>query len=351
MREAADGARVRAGGPAARPADHRAQGHRAPADGGRPQRGPRRDRHRRGRARGRGAGVLRPPGPGGRAQGLRARQGRGPRRRASWSAASSRTCTTRTPPLGVPKQVLVPVEPDDLDALRGVAAPLQRGSRVDDPGAAAGRQAGAAGDGHPQRQGGVHPPPPAAGQRPQQPGRALNELQEHLGLPEAPLRIECYDMSHIQGTDYVGSMVVLEDGLPKKSRVPAVQGRTCRATTTSRPWRRCSPGGSPPTSPSGDKPRGRARRASSPTRRSCCSSTAARASSAWPCGCVRELGPRRRDPRRRAGQAVRGGLRAGRRPTRSASRGSPRRCTCCSASATRPTASPSPTTASCAASG
>ncbi len=47
--------------------------------------------------------------------------------------------------------------------------------------------------------------------------RALNELQEHLGLPEAPLRIECYDMSHIQGTDYVGSMVVLEDGLPKKS--------------------------------------------------------------------------------------------------------------------------------------
>ncbi len=47
--------------------------------------------------------------------------------------------------------------------------------------------------------------------------RALNELQEYLGLPEAPLRIECYDMSHIQGTDYVGSMVVTEDGLPKKS--------------------------------------------------------------------------------------------------------------------------------------
>ena len=43
--------------------------------------------------------------------------------------------------------------------------------------------------------------------------RALNELQEWLELPEAPLRIECYDMSHIQGTDYVGSMVVVEDGL------------------------------------------------------------------------------------------------------------------------------------------
>jgi excinuclease ABC subunit C len=47
--------------------------------------------------------------------------------------------------------------------------------------------------------------------------RALNELQEALSLPEAPLRIECYDMSHLQGTDYVGSMVVLEDGLPRTS--------------------------------------------------------------------------------------------------------------------------------------
>ena len=47
--------------------------------------------------------------------------------------------------------------------------------------------------------------------------RALSELQEYLDLPAAPLRIECYDMSHIQGSDYVGSMVVLEDALPKKS--------------------------------------------------------------------------------------------------------------------------------------
>ena len=46
--------------------------------------------------------------------------------------------------------------------------------------------------------------------------RALTELQHHLDLPEAPLRIECYDMAHLQGTDYVGSMVVLEDGLPAK---------------------------------------------------------------------------------------------------------------------------------------
>lgn len=47
--------------------------------------------------------------------------------------------------------------------------------------------------------------------------RALQELQTHLQLPNAPLRIECYDMSHLQGTDYVGSMVVLEDAVPRKS--------------------------------------------------------------------------------------------------------------------------------------
>ncbi len=46
--------------------------------------------------------------------------------------------------------------------------------------------------------------------------RALTELQQILGLPEAPLRIECFDMAHLQGTDYVGSMVVMEDGLPAK---------------------------------------------------------------------------------------------------------------------------------------
>ena len=46
--------------------------------------------------------------------------------------------------------------------------------------------------------------------------RALSELQAVLDLPEAPLRIECYDMAHLQGTDYVGSMVVMEDGLPNK---------------------------------------------------------------------------------------------------------------------------------------
>ncbi len=56
--------------------------------------------------------------------------------------------------------------------------------------------------------------------------RALNNLQECLGMPEAPLRIECYDMSHLQGSDYVGSMVVMEDGLPRKSEYRRFKVRT-----------------------------------------------------------------------------------------------------------------------------
>jgi excinuclease ABC subunit C len=47
--------------------------------------------------------------------------------------------------------------------------------------------------------------------------RALVELADRLGLDQAPLRIECYDISNLGPTDMVGSMVVFEDGLPKRS--------------------------------------------------------------------------------------------------------------------------------------
>jgi len=47
---------------------------------------------------------------------------------------------------------------------------------------------------------------------------ALSGLQEALGLENAPLRIECYDISHLSGSGTVGSMVVFEDGLPRKDQ-------------------------------------------------------------------------------------------------------------------------------------
>ncbi|MFZ6992146.1 excinuclease ABC subunit UvrC [Curtobacterium sp. RRHDQ66] len=47
---------------------------------------------------------------------------------------------------------------------------------------------------------------------------ALADIQDALGMTEAPLRMECYDISHLQGTNVVASMVVFEDGLPRKDQ-------------------------------------------------------------------------------------------------------------------------------------
>ena len=120
------------------------------------------------------------------------------------------------PPNGVPKSVLVPDEVDDtplyeewLSSLRGSRVQVrvpQRGDKRELQ-ATVTRNAREEFVRHRLKRASDH----------NSRSRALNDLQEHLGLPEAPLRIECYDMSHIQGSDYVGSMVVMEDGLPKKS--------------------------------------------------------------------------------------------------------------------------------------
>ncbi|GHA83031.1 excinuclease ABC subunit UvrC [Streptomyces chryseus] len=56
--------------------------------------------------------------------------------------------------------------------------------------------------------------------------RALEEIAEALGLDSAPLRIECFDISHLQGDDVVASMVVFEDGLPRKSEYRRFQIKT-----------------------------------------------------------------------------------------------------------------------------
>ncbi len=119
------------------------------------------------------------------------------------------------PPLGVPKQVLVPVEPDDLATYEEWLCHL-RGSRVQVRVPVRGdkrslqqtvtRNATEEFNRHRLRRASDH----------NSRSRALTELQDLLGLPEAPLRIECYDMAHLQGSDYVGSMVVFEDGLPNK---------------------------------------------------------------------------------------------------------------------------------------
>jgi excinuclease ABC subunit C len=119
------------------------------------------------------------------------------------------------PPLGVPKQVLVPVEPDDLATyeewlshVRGSKVQLRVPMRGDKRALheTVTRNAREEFNRHRLRRASDH----------NSRSRALTELQDLLGLPEAPLRIECYDMAHLQGSDYVGSMVVFEDGLPNK---------------------------------------------------------------------------------------------------------------------------------------
>jgi excinuclease ABC subunit C len=116
----------------------------------------------------------------------------------------------------MPKQVLVPLDPDDVDLYQRWLSEL-RGShvavRVPHRGDKRALQQTVTNNAreelvrHRLRRASDH----------NSRAKALNELQDDLGLPEPPLRIECYDMSHLQGTDYVGSMVVMEDGLPKKS--------------------------------------------------------------------------------------------------------------------------------------
>lgn len=119
------------------------------------------------------------------------------------------------PPLGVPKMVLASVLPSSVGTLEEWLS-TERGSRVEIRVPARGdkrdllemvdRNAKEDFHRHRLRRSSDH----------NSRSRALSELQDLLGLPEAPLRIECYDMAHLQGTDYVGSMVVLEDGLPAK---------------------------------------------------------------------------------------------------------------------------------------
>jgi excinuclease ABC subunit C len=127
--------------------------------------------------------------------------------------------------LGVPKEVLVPVEPDDL-GLYETWLTGQRGSRVTVrvPQRGDKRSLQTTVTQNAKEEFVRHRLKRSADHNAR--ARAINALQEALDLPDAPLRIECYDMSHIQGTDYVGSMVVMEDALPKKSDYRRFQVRS-----------------------------------------------------------------------------------------------------------------------------
>ncbi|KQR98664.1 excinuclease ABC subunit C [Williamsia sp. Leaf354] len=116
----------------------------------------------------------------------------------------------------VPREVLVPVLPPDageftrwLSDLRGAAVDLRVPQRGDKKALmeTVERNAGEALTRHKLRRAGDLTTRSAA----------LTEIQETLGLDIAPLRIECIDISHVQGTDVVASLVVFEDGLPRKS--------------------------------------------------------------------------------------------------------------------------------------
>jgi excinuclease ABC subunit C len=116
----------------------------------------------------------------------------------------------------VPREVLVPCLPDNaeqlttwLSELRGSRVSLRVPQRGDKKALAetVARNAQEALQQHKLRRAGDFNARSAA----------LQSIQDSLGLAEAPLRIECVDISHVQGTDVVASLVVFEDGLPRKS--------------------------------------------------------------------------------------------------------------------------------------
>jgi excinuclease ABC subunit C len=123
---------------------------------------------------------------------------------------------TEGPAADLPREVLVPELPSDVDALTDWLSQLRRARvslRVPQRGdkkallETVARNAGEALVQHKLKR---------AGDLTAR-SRALEEIAAGLGLSAAPLRIECYDVSQIQGTDVVASMVVFEDGLAKKS--------------------------------------------------------------------------------------------------------------------------------------
>ena len=169
----------------------------------------------------------------------------------------------------VPKEILVPVEPEDHELYEEFLA-LNRGSkvRIRVPQRGGKRELLADRDAERARSRSQRHKLRRASDHNAR-ARALLALQEALDLPEAPLRIECFDISNLQGTEIVASMVVMEDGLPKRSDY-----RRFKVKTLDRPGRLRVDGrgarraGSATTCASATKARTRA--SGSRTRRTCC---------------------------------------------------------------------------------
>ena len=162
-----------------------------------------------------GVGHRAPAAPAPRAGSVTAEQD-GRLREDRSEAATSVDDVAHTATTAVPREILVPVLPPDAEAvaawltgLRGAKVELRVPQRGDKAALmdTVRKNAEEALRLHKTRR---------AGDLTQR-SQALEELAQAFDLPEAPLRVECYDISHTQGTYQVGSMVVFEDGAPRKS--------------------------------------------------------------------------------------------------------------------------------------
>jgi excinuclease ABC subunit C len=120
------------------------------------------------------------------------------------------------PPTDVPREVLVPAAPEDVALSTEVLSRVRGGRvRIRVPQRGAKRELLATVTRNAEEAFAQHKLRRASDHNAR--ARALTALQDALGLPEAPLRIEAFDISNLQGREIVASMVVLEDGLAKRS--------------------------------------------------------------------------------------------------------------------------------------
>ncbi len=128
----------------------------------------------------------------------------------------------------LPEELLLPAEPDDLDQLSALLT-SQRGRRVTVTVPRRGDKFDLVSVAQDNARKAAEDRRLKALTDARKALQALDELQEALSLPRLPMRIECYDVSNIQGTSTVGSMVVFENGKPKSAayrrfRIKAVEG-------------------------------------------------------------------------------------------------------------------------------